>query len=68
MAEIARIEAQAIDGMVVNRIFTTDDVLLLEYPLTPMDAMNVARTQMEKAAEAVAHEPVPHGRHRKIED
>lgn len=72
--EIARIEHQAVDGLVVHRIYTTDDLLLLEYRLTPTDAMGVARSAMEKAAEAVT-QPIPppingspHGRHCKIED
>jgi hypothetical protein len=68
---IKSIEAQAVDGMVVNRIYTVDDELLLEYQLTPTDAMNVARNQMEKAAEAVAQpapEPKQYGRHAKAED
>lgn len=65
---LSRIEHQPVDGMVVTRIFNDLDELMLEYRVTPMDAMNLAKSQMEKAAEAVTQEVPTHGRHAKIED
>jgi hypothetical protein len=67
---LSRIEHQPVDGMVVVRIFNELDELLLEYRTTPMDAMNLAQSQMKAAAEAVTQPepPVTVGRHAKAED
>jgi hypothetical protein len=68
MVNLSRIEHQAVDGMVVTRIFNELDELLLEYNITPMDAINLAQSQMTKAAEAVTQEIPINGRHAKVED
>jgi hypothetical protein len=66
--KLSSIEAQAIDNVVALRLFG-DDELILEFTLAPMDAVNVARTMMEKAAEAVTQlEPANHEKHRRTED